>query len=137
MLRSGDKEGTSLMHRVQPREVQIAQIHDVEGPGFEGQNIEHIDIAQLAVADVNEAGNGATQIKQRVQLDRRLGRAKRRPIDNRFKLKVHHLTHFLASIPSSYVTFLLRGFRMTGLLSMGCLSWCVGVPARHYWRAVQ
>ncbi len=80
MLRSGDEEGTSLMHRVQPREVQIAPIQMKEDPGFEGKNIEHIDIAQIAVADVNEAGNGATQIEQRVQLDRRLGRASRQHV---------------------------------------------------------
>ena len=43
--------------------------------------LEHIGIAPLALADVNEAGNGPTQIEQRVQLDRSLGRAKRRPIE--------------------------------------------------------
>ena len=52
-----------------------------EGSCLYRQDIEHIDIAHLAVADVNEAGNGAPQIEQRVQLDRRLGRAKRCPIE--------------------------------------------------------
>ena len=34
---------------------------------------------ELAVADVDEGRNGSAQVEQRVQLDRRLGRAKRRP----------------------------------------------------------
>ena len=69
------------MHLVQPRKVQIASVHDVESTRFDGQDIEHIDVSHLAVADVNEAGNAATQIQQRVQLDGRLGGTKRRPIE--------------------------------------------------------
>jgi hypothetical protein len=75
------KEGSALMHWVKTVEVQIAPIRDAEGPGFYWQDIAHIDIARLAVADVNEAWNAATQIEQRVELDRRLGGAKRSPID--------------------------------------------------------
>jgi hypothetical protein len=44
------------MHQVKPPEVQIAAIHDVERSGFQDQNVEHIDIAPLAVRDVNGAG---------------------------------------------------------------------------------
>jgi hypothetical protein len=36
---------------------------------------------QLAVADVNERGDRAAQVQQRVQLDGGLGRAKRRPVE--------------------------------------------------------
>ena len=52
------------MHCVQAAIVQIAPIHDVEGPGLDGQDIQHVDIVHLAVADVNEAGNAAAQMRQ-------------------------------------------------------------------------
>jgi hypothetical protein len=68
---ASDKEGSRLLHLVQTREIQIAPIHDVESASFEGQDVEHIDIAHVAIADVNEAGNGATQVQQCVQLDSR------------------------------------------------------------------
>jgi len=73
------KKGTCLMHREQPGKVQIAAIHDVESPSLKWQDIEHIDITHLAIADVNEARDAAAQVQQRMQLDGRLGRAKRCP----------------------------------------------------------
>ena len=82
-LGAGDEEGTGLLQGVQPLEVQIAAIHDVDRSGFRHQHIEHIDIVQLAVGDVDEAGNIATQVEQRMHLDRRLGRAKRCPRKHR------------------------------------------------------
>ena len=69
------------MHFVQPGEVQIAPIHDVKSPSLKRQDIEHVDIAHLAVADVNEAGDTATQVQQRMQLDSGLGGAKRSPTE--------------------------------------------------------
>ncbi len=80
-LGAGDKEGSGLMHLVQPREVQVTAVHDVKSPSFDGQDVEHLDIAHLAVADVDEGGNGAAQVQQRVHLHRRFGGAKRRPIE--------------------------------------------------------
>ena len=70
------EEGMGLMNDVQPFEVQIAPIHQVERTGFEHQVVQHIDLVGLAVGDVNEAGNGAMQVQQRVQLDGRFGGAK-------------------------------------------------------------
>ena len=75
------EERTGLMHREEPCEVQIAAIHHIEGTRFDGQNIEHIDVAHLAVADVDERRNVAAQVQQRVHLHGRLGRAKRRPVE--------------------------------------------------------
>jgi len=69
------------MHRVQALEVQVAPIHHVEGPRLHGQDVEHVHVVQLAVADVDERRNGAAQVQQRVQLDGGLGRAKRRPVE--------------------------------------------------------
>jgi hypothetical protein len=46
--------GSGPMHCVLPRAVQIAHVHDVEASSFEKKDVQHVDIAQLAVADVNE-----------------------------------------------------------------------------------
>ena len=80
-LGAGDEEGAGLMQRVQPGEVHIAPIHHVEGAGLDRQDVQHVDVVQLAVADVDEGGDRAAQVQQRVQLDGRLGRAKRRPVE--------------------------------------------------------
>ena len=80
-LGAGNKEGAGLMHLVQPSEVQVAPVHHVEGARFDGQDVQHIDLVHLAVADVNESGDGATQVQQRMHLHRRFGGAKRRPIE--------------------------------------------------------
>jgi hypothetical protein len=67
------------MQQVKPGEVEVATIHDVDGAGFWHQNVEHIDIAQLAVGDMDEARDVAAQVEQRVHLHRRLGGAKQCP----------------------------------------------------------
>lgn len=69
------------MHRVQPLEVHVASIHHVEGSGFDGQDVQHVHVVQLAIADVDEGGDRTAQVQQRVQLDGRLGRAKWRPLE--------------------------------------------------------
>ena len=79
-LGNGDEEGASLMHRVRAPEVHIAPVHHVEGPGFHGEDIEHVPIVQLGVADVDEGRDRPAQVEQGVQLDGGLGSAKRRPV---------------------------------------------------------
>ena len=78
-LGPGHEERARLMQREQATEIQIAAIHHIESPGFEGQHIQHVDIVGLAVRDMNESGNVATQIQQSVQFDCRLGAAERCP----------------------------------------------------------
>jgi hypothetical protein len=48
------------MQAMQLLKVDVAKIHDVERTGFRHQNVEEIDLVPLAVADVNEAGDVAT-----------------------------------------------------------------------------
>ena len=72
-------EGLCLMQHVKPSEAQIAPIHDVDRPGFQHQDVEHIDIPQLSVGDADKTGNVAAQVEQRMHLHRRLGGAKQRP----------------------------------------------------------
>ena len=80
---AGHEEAAGFVKAVQPLEVEIAAIHDVERAGLGQQLIEDVDLVHLAVADVEEGRDVAAQIEQRVQLDRRLGRAKRRPRKHR------------------------------------------------------
>ena len=80
-LGAGDKEGSGLMHLVQPSKIQIAPIHHIEGTRLDRQDVQYIDLVHLAVADVNESGDRAAQIQQRMHLHRRFGCAKRCPIE--------------------------------------------------------
>ena len=41
-----------------------AAIHDVEAAGFGYQDVEHIDLVHLAIADVNKSGDVAAQIQR-------------------------------------------------------------------------
>ena len=63
-------------------EIGETPIHDVKAAGFWYQDIEHIDLVHLAVADVNEGWNVAAQVEQRMHLDRRFCLAKARPREN-------------------------------------------------------
>ena len=80
-LGSGDKEGSALMHREESCKIQVTAIHHVESTSLDGQEVQHVDIVQLAVADVNEGGNGSSQIEQGMQLDRSFGASKRCPLE--------------------------------------------------------
>jgi len=57
-----DKERLGLMQNVTASEIGEAAIHDVKAAGFGYQYIEHIDLVQLAVADVDEGRNIAAQV---------------------------------------------------------------------------
>ena len=60
---TGDKEDLSVIRRIKPPEVQIAAVHGVDRSGLQHQNIEHLDTPHLAIGDVDEAGNFASQIE--------------------------------------------------------------------------
>lgn len=76
---SRHKECLRLMHDEPAREVGEAPIHDVKAAGFGYQDVEHIDLVHLAVADVDEGWNIAAQVEQRMHLDGRFGLTKARP----------------------------------------------------------
>ncbi len=78
-LGSCHKKTAGLVQAMQSGEVEVAAIHDVERPGLGNDLVENVHVVQLSVADVDEAGNVATQVEQRMQLDGRLGRPKRSP----------------------------------------------------------
>ena len=48
------------MQCVQALEVNVGAVHDVGGTCFRDQQVEHVDVVELALRDVNEARDGAT-----------------------------------------------------------------------------
>ena len=58
-----------------------AAVHHIERPWLQDQDVQHIDLVHLAVADVDERGNRAPEVQQGMQLDGCLGFAKRRPVE--------------------------------------------------------
>jgi len=80
---AGNKKRARLMQAMQTQEIDISPIHDVDGTRLGDQNIECARIVHLAIGDVNETGNAATQIQQRMHLHRRFGRSKMRPWKHR------------------------------------------------------
>ena len=66
---------------MQPGEVEVPAVHDVDRAGLEAQHVQQVHVAYLAVADVNEPRYGPAKVQQRVQLDGGLGGAKRRPVE--------------------------------------------------------
>ena len=78
-LGASHKEGLRLVDHEQACKVQVAPVHQIERSRFEHQIVHHVDLVRLAVGDVNETWDIASQIQQCVQLDGGLGRSKRSP----------------------------------------------------------
>lgn len=77
------KDAVCFVQAMEPFEIEIASVHDVEGTRFWQQQVQSIDVVKLAVADVQKRGDVAAQIQERVQLDGCFGRAKRCPRKHR------------------------------------------------------
>ena len=71
------------MDHKQSLEIQVPAIEQVVRAGLDVQQVQGVDLVGLAVADVNESGDGAAQVQQGVQFDSCLVRAKRCPRINR------------------------------------------------------
>ena len=67
------------VQRVETGEVEIGAVHDVEGSRLRGHDVEDVDVVEPAFGDVNECGDVAAQVEERVQLDGRLGLPEPRP----------------------------------------------------------
>src|ERR1700687_4449146 len=61
------------MEGVETREVHIAPIHHVERTGFRQDFVKKTDVRPFSIGNLNESGNGAAQIQQRMHLHRGLG----------------------------------------------------------------
>ncbi len=54
-LGPGDEESTDQMKCVESPKIDVAAIHDADGTGFGHQQIESMNVVQLAVGDTDEA----------------------------------------------------------------------------------
>src|ERR1700730_14319302 len=79
----GDEEGSGQVQHIEPGEIDIAPIHDVDRARLREQQLERVNVVQLAIRNVDEAWDITAQVQQRVHLDRRLGRAEMRPRKDR------------------------------------------------------
>ena len=80
---TGDEERVGLMNDKESLEIQVPAIEQVVRARLDVQQIQGVDLVSLAVADVNECGDGAAQVQKGVQFDSRLVGAKRCPWINR------------------------------------------------------
>src|ERR1035437_8151816 len=75
-----DDEGDLLLMQCLPSgEIEIAAVDEYDGYRRPMNHVEDLDVVHLAGGDMDENGNGASQIDNRVRLDGRLGRAEVRP----------------------------------------------------------
>ncbi len=56
------------MQGVETLKVQIAPIHHVERAGFRQDPVKDIHVMQFSIGNLNESGDGATQVQQRMHL---------------------------------------------------------------------
>src|SRR5437899_3366394 len=78
-LATGHEEAAGLVEAIEALEDEEATIHDVESARLGQQLVEDVDLVHLAITNVNEGGDVAAQIEQRMQLDGCLGRAEHGP----------------------------------------------------------
>jgi hypothetical protein len=97
---------------MEPGEIDIAPIHDVDCARLREQQVERVNVVQLDIRHVDEARDVAAQVQQRVHLDRRFGGAEMRPrkdcqtkVDCRRVERIHRVgeieTQILIDVQSS------------------------------------
>lgn len=69
LFRPSQKESFRLLNAVQPFEVDIAAVHQIDGTGLPDQLIEDVGVVDFSTSDNDHRGNTATQIEQSVQFD--------------------------------------------------------------------
>ena len=58
-----DEEGTGLMNVVQPGEIQVSTVHQVNGSGFPVDLIEDVDLVSFAIGNDDNGGNAAAKVE--------------------------------------------------------------------------
>ena len=66
---TNDEEGRAQVEHIKARKIEIASVHDVDRARFGDEMVEYIDVVKLALGDLDEGGDVAAQIQQRVELD--------------------------------------------------------------------
>lgn len=65
----GDEEGFGELKAMEPGEVDVGAVHDIDGSGFDGKVIEHGDVVRFALGNVDGAGDAAAKVEQGVKFD--------------------------------------------------------------------
>jgi len=82
VLGTGYEKRSRLVNPVEPTEIDIGSIHDVDGTGFENEFVEDIDLVNFPRSNADEHGDGTTQIQEGVQLHRSFALAELCPREN-------------------------------------------------------
>src|SRR5690606_35654541 len=78
-LRADDEVRLCSSEAMQPSEVDVAAIHDVDRSRFRNQLVEQSEIRDEPAGYPKERRNTSSQVEERVQLDRRFRPAKGSP----------------------------------------------------------
>ena len=71
-LRARDEEGRFIREAMQAFEIDVAAVHDVDGPGLEHQIVEERHIRAFSFGNLHNRGDRAPKVHLRVQLDGRV-----------------------------------------------------------------
>ena len=82
-LGADDEERGVKKESVKALEIDVAAVHDVEGPRLQFQFVEGIDIVRESLCDMNKTGDIAAQVDHRVHLHAALVSPKPRPWEER------------------------------------------------------
>jgi len=74
-----DEEGEDLGKDIEPFEVQITAIHDVERSRLGNKDVKDIDVMEVSSSDFDERGDVASEVHEGVHFDSGLMLAERRP----------------------------------------------------------
>ena len=77
----GHTEGAGPIHLVKTSKVYVSLVHAVERDRHQDQDVRNIYHVNLAIADLTQGKNRASEVQQGVLLHRCLGLAKRRPVE--------------------------------------------------------
>ena len=74
-----DEKREELSQGVEPFEVQVSAVHDVEGSRFWNQDVKDIDVMERSIGDLDERGDVAAEVHEGMHFDGGLMLAERRP----------------------------------------------------------
>jgi len=78
-LGADDEESLALMKNIEPSEIEIAAVEDVETAGLGNEIIQNPDIVHFPVCNLDKRGDGTSQIEKGMELDGALSFAEDRP----------------------------------------------------------
>lgn len=78
---SNHEEGPELVENKESGKVQVPAVHHIEGSGFDRHLVQRMDVVKFSVADMDERGDGAAKVQQRMQFDSALGAPEASPTE--------------------------------------------------------